>query len=309
MAAATEKVLLDTDIGSDIDDAICLAYLLAQPRCELLGITTVTGEAAARAAMASALCQAAGKAIPIYPGTEIPLIIAQKQPTAPQAAALPRWPHAVDFPRGEAVEFLRRTIRQHLGEVTLLGIGPLTNIALLFRADAEIPALLKGLVLMGGAFTADLPAEWKSGRLEWNARLDPHATDIVYRAARGMRRHRSVGLDVTLKVSMDRDEARAHFGRIAALHPVLDFAEVWFQERPRLFFHDPMAALTIFDDGVCDFQRGNVAIELADPARLGRTDFVPDPGGAHEVAVAVNADRCVAEYFRVFGPARGALSA
>lgn len=302
MTAATEKVLLDTDIGSDIDDAICLAYLLAQPRCALLGITTVTGEAGQRAAMASALCGAAGKRVPIYPGAEAPLLIAQKQPSAPQAAALPRWPHDADFPRGEAVKFLRRTIRQHPGEVTLLAIGPLTNIALLFRADAEIPALLKGLVLMGGAFSADLPPWWKAGRLEWNARLDPHAADIVYRAASGMRRHRSVGLDVTLQVSMARDEARGRFGRHAALRPVLDFAEVWFHERPRLFFHDPMAAMTLFDDGICGFQRGNVAIELADPASLGRTDFTPDPAGAHEVALSVDAARCVAEYFSVFGP-------
>ena len=54
------KILLDTDIGSDIDDAVCLAYLLANPACELLGITTVTGEADVRASMASAMCKVAG---------------------------------------------------------------------------------------------------------------------------------------------------------------------------------------------------------------------------------------------------------
>ena len=85
-----EKLILDTDIGSDIDDAVCLAYLLAQPRCDLLGITTVTGEADKRAMMASALCKAAGKSIPIYPGCEQPLLVAQGQPQAPQAAALAR---------------------------------------------------------------------------------------------------------------------------------------------------------------------------------------------------------------------------
>jgi inosine-uridine nucleoside N-ribohydrolase len=67
------KVLLDTDIGTDVDDAVCLAYLLAQPECELLGITTVTGEAEQRASLASVLCMAAGKEIPIYPGAESPL--------------------------------------------------------------------------------------------------------------------------------------------------------------------------------------------------------------------------------------------
>src|SRR5215207_6214463 len=102
-----QKVLLDTDIGSDIDDAVCLAYLLAQPQCDLLGITTVTGEADRRASIASAFCRAAGKDIPIYPGAEEPLIIPQLQPVAPQAQALTGLPHQIDFPRGEAVEFLR----------------------------------------------------------------------------------------------------------------------------------------------------------------------------------------------------------
>ena len=62
------KLLLDTDIGSDIDDAVCLAYLLAQPACDLLGITTVSGEADHRAMLASALCRVAGRDVPIFPG-------------------------------------------------------------------------------------------------------------------------------------------------------------------------------------------------------------------------------------------------
>src|SRR5881628_1059466 len=103
------KVILDTDIGSDIDDAVCLAYLLAQPRCELLGITTVTGQADKRAMLASALCKVAGKDIPIFPGGEKPLLVPQKQPHAPQAEALSRWPHETKFPNGAAVEFLRQT--------------------------------------------------------------------------------------------------------------------------------------------------------------------------------------------------------
>lgn len=56
-----EKILPDTDIGGDIDDAICLAYLLKEPRCDLLGITTVCGEPEKRAAVADAICRAAGR--------------------------------------------------------------------------------------------------------------------------------------------------------------------------------------------------------------------------------------------------------
>ena len=63
------KVLLDTDIGTDVDDAVCLAYLLSHPDCELLGITTVTGEAVKRASLASVLCKAAGREIRILVAT------------------------------------------------------------------------------------------------------------------------------------------------------------------------------------------------------------------------------------------------
>jgi inosine-uridine nucleoside N-ribohydrolase len=290
----THKILLDTDIGSDIDDAVCLAYLLARPDCDLLGITTVTGEGEQRARIASALCRVAGRETPIYVGAESPLIVPQRQPFAPQAAALGRWPHATNFPRGEAVEFLRRTIRAHPGEVILLTIGPLTNIALLFAADPSIPALLKGLVIMGGQF-------WSQARggEEWNLKLDPHAAAIVYRAAAPA--HRSVGLDVTTQVALGADEVRQRFAARRLLRPVLDLAEVFFREEERLTFHDPLAAATLFDPGLCDFQRGTVTIELADPTTLGKTYWTPGgPPAPHEVAVSVDAARFFAHYFGSF---------
>src|SRR5215831_5133450 len=114
------KVLLDTDIGSDIDDAVCLAYLLAQPECELLGITTVSGEAEKRAMLASVLCKIAGKDVPIYPGAEQPLLVAQRQRVAQQATTLQKWAHEKTFPQHRAVDFLRKTIHAHPGEVILL---------------------------------------------------------------------------------------------------------------------------------------------------------------------------------------------
>src|SRR5512138_3298708 len=122
------KILLDTDIGTDVDDAVCLAYLLSHADCELLGITTVTGEAVKRASLSSVLCKAAGRNIPIYPGAERPMQGEQRQPIAQQAAALPRWPHQAQFPEDRTVDFMAQTIKSHPGEVTLLTIGPLTNI-------------------------------------------------------------------------------------------------------------------------------------------------------------------------------------
>lgn len=287
------KVLLDTDIGSDIDDAVCLAYLLAQPNCDLLGITTVTGAADQRAMLASALCKVAGKAVPIFPGAETPLLVPQKQPGVPQASALHTWEHETHFPRGQAVEFLRQTIRAHSGEIVLLAIGPLTNIALLFAVDPEIPALLRGLVLMCGVFTQ--PA-LESSPLEWNARCDPHATALVYRAT--VASHRSIGLDVTRHVTMDAQQVRESF-RADLLRPVFSFAEVWFQQTDTLAFHDPLAAATIFDQHICVFEKGTVEVELANEQLLGRTYWHAGGSGKHEVALEVDPGRFFEHYFSV----------
>ena len=289
------KVVLDTDIGSDIDDAVCLAYLLAQPECDLLGITTVTGEADKRAMLASVLCKVTGKQIPIFPGAEKPLLVPQKQERAPQAVALQRWDHDEEFPRGQAVEFLRQTIHKHPGEIVLLTIGPLTNVGLLFGVDPEAPYLLKGLVMMCGVFTNRLPG---AGPLEWNAIGDPHATAMVYRAPVGI--HRSVGLDVTCQVTMNAEQVREKF-RSDLLQPVLDFAEVWFQGSNKITFHDPLAAATIFDDQICAFQKGTVEVELTREKLMGKTHWTPGgPDARHEIALEVDRARFFEHYFSVF---------
>lgn len=288
------KLLLDTDIGSDIDDAICLAYLLAKPECELLGITTVTGEPEKRAMLASAICKAAGRDVPIFPGAPLPLLIAPNQPIAPQAAALDHWPHETRFPQGRAIGFLRNTIRSHPGEVTLLAIGPMTNVALLFALDPEIPRMLKALYMMIGSFGRGKGAG--NVRLEWNALNDPHAAAIVYNAQPPI--HRSVGLDVTLQVRMNAEEVRQRF-QAPLLKPVLDMAEVWFRAEPNVTFHDPLAAVSVFDPQVCTYDRGRVEVELTSARLAGLTHFAEEAAGPHETAAFVDVERFFAEYFTV----------
>ncbi|MCC6396949.1 MAG: nucleoside hydrolase [Bacteroidetes bacterium] len=290
------KVLLDTDIGTDIDDAVCLAYLLQQPRCDLLGITTVTGQAIERAKLASAICRWAGRGVPIYPGADDPILVAQRQTTAQQAECLPRWEHQERFPQGEAVEFLRATIRKHPGEVVLLCVAPLTNIGLLFRVDPEIPRLLRGLVLMCGRFTGSVGGN--AGPTEWNASGDPHATAIVYGSA--VSSHRSLGLDVTTRVSMDAATFRQAFHGARLFQPVLDFAEVWFRDWNGTTFHDPLAAVSIFDPSICRFARGEVNVDLSEGETLGRTRWAPDaPGGSHEIGIDVDPVRFFEHFISV----------
>jgi inosine-uridine nucleoside N-ribohydrolase len=284
------KVLLDTDIGSDIDDAVCLAYLLAQPKCELLGITTVSGNTIDRAKLASVLCKAAHQDIPIYPGTRNPLVVAERQPYVPQASSLSRWDHLENFEEYAAVDFLRRTIRETPGEITLLTIGPLTNIALLFSIDPDIPRMLKGIVMMAGLFFKADP------RGEWNIWCDPHAASIVYQAK--PKSLRSLGLDVTTQCVMSHDQVKRRFFHPLLL-PVVDFAGAWFEHSRDITFHDPLTAVSIFDDNVCKYIKGTVEVVpvSTDPAA---TIFHKDPHGRHQVASEVNVPLFFDSYFSVF---------
>jgi len=287
-----EKVLLDTDIGSDIDDALALAYLLCQPRCEVLGVTTVTGEPQKRAEMVSCLCRHVGRDdVPIHVGSSEALLVEMRQKTAPQAEALGERDRRRDFGAPDAVEFLRRTIRAHPGEVTLLAIGPLTNVGLLFAADPEIPALLKGLVLMCGRYFGAMGGEW-------NACGDPHATAIVFGNGPQARppRHVSYGLDVTKQCVLSAETCRRRF-TAKVLEPVRDFAEVWFGNRREITFHDPLAAACLFEPDLCTYRRGRVTVSLHPPT-MGWTVFEADaPDPPHAVADGVAVERFFEHYF------------
>jgi inosine-uridine nucleoside N-ribohydrolase len=288
------KLLYDTDIGSDIDDAVALAYLLSQPQCDLLGITTATGEPQKRAEMASAMCRHVGRAdIPVHAGCPEAMLIRMRQDRAPQAEALGERPRQTGFAPGTAVEFLRNTIRRHPGEVTLLAVGPMTNVGLLFALDPEIPALLKQLVLMCGRFFEQMGGEW-------NAIGDPHATAIVYGQGCQSRppRHLSYGLDVTLQCRLPADEVRQRF-TAKVLEPVRDFAEVWFRHAPQVCFHDPLAAACVFEPGLCTYESGLVRVSLQEPT-LGWTVFDGRAGDKpHTVARCVDAAAFFRHYFDV----------
>ena len=283
------KIILDTDIGNDMDDSFCLAYLLANPDCELLGVTTVCGEPVQRAMMVSAVCKQAGKDVPIYPGIAEPLLGKQWQPNPPQFREIGRWEHDKTFPENAAIEFMRKTIRENPGEVTLLAIGPLTNIAVLFSIDGEIPGMLKELVLMCGRFgngIANMPIA------EWNALCDPHATAIVYKSGAKIR---SIGLDVTMQLVMSKDEVHKKF-TANILKPVMDFSKVWGDT---IVFHDPLASAVIFDDKLCGFKKGNVEVELKSDRLMGCTYFDEDENGNNLVAMSVDRDKFFGHYLDV----------
>ena len=287
------KLLVDTDIGTDIDDAACLAYLLNQPNCDLVGITTVTGEAVKRAKLADALCRVLGaEEVPIHAGTESPLLVPQTQTSAPQGEVLDNWDHKPVLEPNTAVDFMRRAIRKYPGEITLLTIGPLTNVGLLFALDPQVPQLLDRLVMMGGCFNRE--------ENETNASTDPHSTEIVYRA--DIDDLLVVSLDVTLQCSTNPHEAKKIFG--AEEHQLIrEMAEVWFEKRNHLVFHDPLAAAVIFEPELCTYQSGEAKVELCEEGRVGLTSWTPSEGQekGHKIATTVDEKAFFSHYREVVG--------
>ena len=291
------KILLDTDIGGDIDDALALAYLLKQPQCELLGITTVGGESEKRAALASAMCHAAGQAeVPVHVGAAAPLLVPERQPHAAQSEALTdQWPHQTFDKCNTAIAFLRDTIRAHPGEITLLTIGPLTNIGLLFALDPDIPALLKGLMMIGGGFSAKKPDE------EWNIVCDPHAAATVFAAPLALT---SVGFDVTGQCRLEADECRRRFSQAGGLCTfVAAMAEVFFRsEAPEVIFHDPLAAALIFEPSLCQTTVQRIAVDLMNEHTLGRTRPVDEAASKpHHMVHSVEVAKFFEHYFAIVG--------
>ena len=170
------KILFDTDIGNDIDDAFALAYLLAQEKCDLLGITTVSGDTHKRAKLASVFCKIAEKEIPIIVGQENRLDGPSRQPQVPGSLILSKWEHDSNFSKKTSTEFIADLVREYPYQIVLLAVGPMTNIASLFLKYPDIPPLLKSLRLMSGSFFSlkDSPIA------EWNVYCDPKAAQVVY---------------------------------------------------------------------------------------------------------------------------------
>jgi purine nucleosidase len=292
------KVLLDTDIGSDIDDAVALAYLVMQPEINLLGITTATGESVKRAALARQITRQVGLDIPVIPGIEPPRVIAQRQLVAQQAVELPlatRQTLPRDHNPEAAIDFMANAIQSNPGEITLLAVGPFTNVARLLEREPGISKLLHEIVIMGGKYS-DYPTPW--GPTEWNAIVDPHATSMLFQLAECP--IRALGLDITWRLFMTPEKVRSEFKAHPLLQTVLAWSEVWFKERDLLHFHDPLAAACIVSPDLCTYSRGNVQVDLSSSKTAGITTFTPDPNGPVKIAIGVDPDRFFSTFFKAF---------
>jgi inosine-uridine nucleoside N-ribohydrolase len=163
-------VILDTDIGDDIDDAFALALALHSPELRLLGVTTAFRDTELRARLVDRYLGAVGRSdIPVAAG--VPTPSSDRMPQAAYALQVPERKHA------DGVEFLLGQIREHPGEITLIAIGPLNNVQAAIERDAATFRKLKRVVIMGGSIYRGYD-DGKTGLRqpptgEWNIRCNP----------------------------------------------------------------------------------------------------------------------------------------
>lgn len=200
------KIILDTDIG--VDDAFALAY--AAKTQNILGITTVFGNVPVAQAVKNAklFCREIGLDVPILRGCSRPL-------------ALPLHANATDVHGGDglgdvldnpfddragnAVDFIIETVRAQPGEITLVAIGPLTNLACAMNQAPDIIPLVKEVIIMGGAFGTHGHAGNVTPHSEFNIWKDPHAADQLLSSALPVV---ILPLDVTHEVQISGEDIR-----------------------------------------------------------------------------------------------------
>jgi purine nucleosidase len=184
MASTRTSLILDVDTG--IDDSLALLYALASPEAEVVAVTCVSGNVEARqvATNTLALLELTGRTdIDVAVGREVPLERPLETtpethgPTGVGYAELPPPSRAISDLHG--VDVIVETARARPGEITLVTLGPLTNLAVALEREPGLPRLLRRHVLMGGAFGAQGNT---TPTTEWNIHCDPEAARICFRA-------------------------------------------------------------------------------------------------------------------------------
>lgn len=240
-----KKIIIDTDPGIDDSMAILLAFHSSE--LEVVGLTTIFGNVQTPLATQNALrlVELADRpTVAVAHGAERPLVVpldsvadfvhgrdglGNINPSPPQG-------HPVDVP---AAQFIVETVMAHPGEITLVALGPLTNLALALALESRLAENVAEVVLMGGAATVNgnvTPAA------EANIFHDPHAADVVFTAGWPLT---MVGLDVTLKTVMSADYLASlrtsHTGQF-----IFDIAQFYLTYH-RQYWEDPLAGIHTHD--------------------------------------------------------------
>lgn len=299
-----KHLIIDTDPG--IDDVLALMFTLRNPEVNVLGITTVSGNVTVDVATPNAL-----RTLELLERTDIPVARGASLPLSRDQVTA-EWVHGKDgianlnLPvpslkpvRQSAVEWMSETLRNAEVPVTVVALGPLTNLGLLRIQDPEAFGKIEGIVFMGGA--AACPGN-TTPRAEFNIYADPDAAKLVLSSGVPLT---MVGLDVTMKTILREDHikvleicrgsAAAQFAAKlcrAAMNGIIRRLEL-----KGIALHDPLAVGAAVDPSIVTAPEYHVEVETRGELTLGETivDFRPwsDAKPNAKVALEVDADKFI----------------
>jgi purine nucleosidase len=329
-----DRIPLILDVDTGIDDAMALLYAAASPDAELVAATAVAGNTNARQAAVNtqAVLELAGRGdVEVALGREVPLV--RRLETTPEThgprglgyAELPPPSHPLS--RRHASDLIIEEARRRPGEITLVTLGPLTNLAVAVLRDPDLPRLLKGYALMGGSYRSPGNTAPTS---EWNIHVDPDAAKVVFvaweeaAAAHGTPRPLAMGLDVTERakitpdhivalarragstpddsIALARGEDPMLATRSVAGNPIVRFVadalRFYMEFHSRFdgfygaFIHDPLAVAAALDRSLVRTEALTVDVELGGTLTTGETvtDWRRRWGRTPNLDVAVEAD-------------------
>jgi purine nucleosidase len=278
-------VILDTDIGTDVDDLLALVFLAKAPELCLEGVTTVHGDTLLRAKIARIACQKLGiPDLPIVPGAGETLSGQQIFWPGHEGENIPGLENARVETSISAQEFLFDLSEKYPGELEILAIGPLTNIAKTISCFPEFRSRVKRIYLMGGAYWIDYS--------EHNIEMDVLAAKITFESSIPIT---AIGLDVTLRVWVTESRVEQIRKLPNGLGSMLeDQIRRWwrFLGRNQNNPHDPLAALAMVHPDLFSFETCDVEVCMQQDRR-GHVVRLDNPAG--KISAAYDLDVCSAE--------------
>jgi len=297
-----KPIILDVDTG--VDDALAIAYAVRSPELRLLGLTTCFGNVPVDEATRNTLyvLERLGSDAPVLQGAQEPLRRKRKEAVRHihgekgLGGVLDIAP-ARKAEKQHAVDFIIEQVRKLPGQVTIVSVGPLTNLALAVRKDPGIAELVDQVVIMGGAVR--VPGN-VTPHAEANIHSDPEAADTVFRSGLPIT---LVGLDVTLKTLLARDALAAWRRKDPELGGFLaemtdfyiDFYESCLPGAGGCALHDPLAVGVAVSADFVTAEPLHVQVRL-DGEELGRTEELPGGRPNMRVCLDVRADEFVKHF-------------
>jgi purine nucleosidase len=283
-AHVQEKIIIDTDIGDDVDDAFALAIAVKSPELQVLGVMTTFGDTEARAKITDRFLGEVGCGeISVLAGKAT----ATKNPMSQRKYG--DGGHFAKPSHGDAVEFLLEQIRKYPGEITLVAIGPLMNVGAAIDKDAATFRKLKRVVLMGGSvrrgygdlgYTAPVPA-----MPEWNILNDVASAQKLFAAGVPLY---VMPLDST-QLKLDEVKRAFLFSRGTAVTDQLAVLyHLWGQETPTLF--DPMTLVFVLRPELCPVTGMHI--------RVDEKGFTREEPGASNAQVCLESN--AEDFFRFY---------